>query len=395
MRIASICAAFAAPAIALSASSAEVVVYSPKDSGGVTLKAPSGALTYPAAWTGHRSVCAVPGASNDVFEAWTGGAAYAVGAPYGTSAGRAWPAVELTEYSPVMPRIDLRTGASDRAPTVAEYVDELYRIVREEAVTDADKDYNLQQLGWTTNNRYTVAAPQSGERVRVVRWVVDGQPACRLGFDAETVLDTRARRSDRAFLTEADILATGALDLDWDKLKSGVVDNFDIQNFGTPVTNVAYLVVIGDGKTAWDSLSDTNSAPRILDRVIERRFGHSRIAPTPVSGSFDGTAARIRFRIDGEGAGETRWGTTYTAFQVFARRQGAATNDWASGIQRLPAKDPATDVYAYTTDDAALAARLSSGKPYDWLCALYNAKYSDTPTAVSSNGLSSASIDIE
>lgn len=355
---------------------AEVVVYSPKDAGGFAVSGAGRVTAFPAPWTGHRSVCAVPGASNDVFEAWTGGGAYAVGAPYGTSAGRDWPAVELTGFSPVMPRIDLRTGATDRAPTVAEYVAELYRIVREADVTKADRDYALENLAWTSNHAYTVAAPQTGERVRIVRWALDGQPVYRLGLEPEAVLDTRARLPDRAFLTESDILATGALDLDWDRLKPDVLDSFDVQNCGAPVTNVAYLVVIGDGKPAWDTDTDVRSCPRILDRVIERRFEFRRTRPTPVGSSLSGGVASFSFRIDGEEGAVAKWGTSYTAFKVRVRRAGASSDAWTSGVRRLPAKDPTSGVYSFASADPALTNALSTAG-CTWQAALFNAKFSD------------------
>lgn len=362
-------------AAALLAPAAEVVVYSPQAES-LHVSGAGRATAYPAEWTGHRSVCAVPGGTNDAFEAWTGGAAYAVGNPYGTSAGRAHPAIDLTAYSPIVPRIDVSAGASDRAPAIAEYVAGLYRIVWDLTTTDAKRAEMLDLLEWTTRNRYEVATPRPVERVRIVRWVVDGQPVYHCGVKPEAVVDQKMLLSDRAFLTEADVLATGALDLDWEKLNADVVNNFSVMRGGLSVTNVAYLVVIGDGKTYWDTSSDTNSVPAVLDRVVERRYEFRRTRPAPVGSSLARGVASFSFRIDGEEPAVSRHGSSYTACRVRVRRAGASADAWTSGVRRLPAKDPASGVYTLSSSDPALTNALASGS-CTWSAALYNAKFAD------------------
>ncbi len=362
-------------AAALLAPAAEVVVYSPKAES-LHVSGAGRATAYPAEWTGHRSVCTVPGGTNDAFEAWTGGDAYSVGNPYGTSAGRAHPAIDLTAYSPIVPRIDVSTGASDRAPTIAAYVEGLYRIVWDLDITDDLRNNMLSDLVWTKMNRYEVAEPRPVERVRIVRWVVDGWPMYRHGVKPKAVVDQKMHLSNRAFLTEADVLATGALDIDWENLNSDVVNNFSVIRRGVAVTNVAYLVVIGDGKTYWEIPSDTNSVPAVLDRVVERRYEFRRTRPTPVGSSLARGVASFSFRIDGEEPAVSRYGSSYTACRVRVRRDGASDDAWTSGIQRIPAKDPASGVYTLSSSDPELANALASGS-CTWSAALYNAKFSD------------------
>ena len=362
-------------AAALLAPAAEVVVYSPQAES-LHVSGAGRSTAYPAEWTGHRSVCAVPGGTNDAFEAWTGGEAYTVGSPYGTSAGRAHPAIDLTAYSPIVPRIDVSTGASDRAPTIAEYVAGLYRIVWDLRTTDANRAKMLADLEWTKTHRHEVATPRPVERVRIVRWVVDGTPVYRYGVEPKAVVDQKMLLSNRAFLTEADVLATGALDLDWEKLKTDVLGNFAAIRYGCSITNVAYLVVIGDGKVYWEVDADTNSVPAVLDRVIERRYEFRRTRPTPVGSSLARGVASFSFRIDGEEPAVSRHGSSYTACRVRVRRAGATSDAWTSGVRRLPAKDPASDVYTISSSDAALTNALASGS-CTWSAALYNAKFSD------------------
>lgn len=359
---------------AVQASAAEVVVYSPRAES-LHVSGAGHTTAFPSAWTGHRSVCAVPGEPDDVFEAWTGGETYSVGNPCGTSAGRIHPAIDLTDFSPIFPRVNVLTGAADRAPTIGEYVEGLYDSVRQMSATLDEMDRLLIGLEWSRTNRYTVATPRLGDRVRVVRWLVDGQPIYRLGVKPDVIIDKTMTSANRAFLTEADVLATGALDLDWEKLQSDVVGNRQVIRYGCAVTNVAYLVVIGDGKVYWESIADTNSAPVVLDRVIERRYSLRRTRPTPVGSSLARGVASFSFRIDDDPA-VARYGQSYTACKVRVRRVGASVDVWTSGVLRLPARDPATDVYTLSSADAALTDALASDS-CTWSAAIYNSKFAN------------------
>lgn len=396
------------------ANAAEVAVYCPYSADGFTVSAPSGTRHFDASFTGRRAVVSLPDPTNAVIEAWTGSAAYSVGsALYGTSAGRGYPSLDLSRLSPLMPRLNLVSSATDRAKTIDGYAQMLRGFVYDMDLVDEARQYMLGQLEWLNTNRWTEASLDASSleqtRVRIVRWAVDGQPVYRIGVpgdgEFEVVFDKKMYLGNRAFLTEADILSTGGFDLDWDKLKSDVVDYFGVQDAGCPVTNVAYLVVIGDGKTYWTSENDTNSCPVVINRVVERKFSFRRTVPTPVLASFDGEYAQFKFQVD-EGAAapydpET---SSYTAFQVAVRESGATADAWKSGLKRLPAKLPGAKTYTFTTDDAALAAAVKGGKSYNWRCAVYNAKFPDDKyytnmdsdaTADCTNVWSSATLTLE
>ena len=298
--------------------------------------------------------------------------------------------VEIFDQSPILPRIDMLAAASgesgessgvaaDRGKTVTAYCEDLIRIIREAKITEAERDYALEKLKWTAANVWTGASLDVNDleqvRVRIVRWALDGQPVYRLGIEPETVLDQKMRLSNRAFLTEADILATGALDLDWDKLKSDVVDNFDVQNFGAPVTNMAYLVVIGDGKTAWDTETETNSAPVILNHVIERRYGFSQAVAEVYAPKSEGSivyASQPTFKWTVPGEVDSDY-TGYTAFRLQILPATGDTPVWDSGVRRLPPRD-SYGRYVWTAP-AYLGNDLEKSVNYRWRVAVLNAKY--------------------
>lgn len=305
--------------------------------------------------------------------------------------------VELFDQSPILPRINMLLAAggsssgssgssassdetADRGKSVREYCDGLVRIIQEATMTDAMRAECLAQLEWVNANAWTGASldPTSVEqtRVRIVRWLVDGQPIYRYGVKPETVVDQKMLLSNRAFLTEADVLATGALDLDWAKLNADVVNNFSVQRAGLAVTNVAYLVVIGDGKTYWDTASETNSSPVILDHVIERRYDFAHAVAEVDTPRNEGSvvyAARPTFKWTIPGEDDSAY-TGYTAFQIQVLPVDSDTPVWDSGVRRLPPRDSygryVWTAPAYAGDD------LEKSVNYRWRVAVLNAKFS-------------------
>jgi hypothetical protein len=387
--------ALAAAALALAASAADVVIYSPYCADGLTVSAPSGVYRYPASYTGHRAVVRLPDASGAKVEGWTGSGDFSVTAAYGTTAGRDADVLDLRLHSPVLPRLMLKTASQgnatslseigggsncegDRCRTVAEYYQGLKDVVLDLGLTDEARSNMLKQLIWVETNRACSAAVDANStettRVRIVRWAVDGQPVYRVGAEAEVVLDRRMLLSDRAFLTEADVLATGAFDLDWEKLKDEVVDYRGVQLAGCPVTNVAYLVVIGDGKTCWWSDTDTNSCPKILDRVIERRYSLAQAATAPVdtNATFRTTRPTLKWKVDAEDSPYTG----YTCFQLRLMDAGGATL-WTSDTTLLP-HEGADGVYAWRLPSAA-SSHLAAGTTYKWRVSVMNSKF-NTPS---------------
>ena len=292
--------------------------------------------------------------------------------------------VELLDHSPITPRIDMLTPSGDRGKSVTDYCDNLWRIINEARITEEERELLQERLKWTTKHLWNAAeldaAALEDVRVRVVRWVVDGNPVYRYLVSPEVVFDQKMRLSNRSFLSEADFLATGALDLDWDNLKSGVVDNINVQRGKLSVTNMAYLVVIGDGKTFWESDTDTNSVPVVLDWVIERRYSVERATPTPLNENAVVYTAQptLKWSIDGEDRTDY---TGYTAFKVkVASTDGAFC--WTSDFQRMP--PVGTDgAYAWNAPlfagdrPAGATGVFENGKTYTWSVSVYNSKFRD------------------
>ena len=298
--------------------------------------------------------------------------------------------VEIFDHSPILPRINMLAAASsgasgvasDRGKSVTDYCDGLIRAVMETEMMEENRRKELEKLQWVYTNVWTGASLDKlaleQTRVRIVRWLVDGQPVYRFGVKPETVLDQKMLLSNRTFLTEADILATGALDLDWEKLKTDVVDDFDVMRGGLSVTNVAYLVVIGDGKAYWDTAEDTNSSPIILDRVIERRYGFEQTQAVVVSPKTEASVvltARPTFKWSIPGEDDSAY-TGYTAFQLQVLPVGSDTPVWDSGIRRLPPRD-SLGRYVWTAP-VYLGNELEKSVNYRWRVAVLNAKF---PTA--------------
>lgn len=299
--------------------------------------------------------------------------------------------VEIFDHSPILPRIGMLAAAgassssgssglvADRGKSVTDYCDGLIRAVMETEMMEEKRLKELEQLQWIYTNVWTGASlnisATEQTRVRIVRWLVDGQPVYRLGVKPEVVLDQKMLLSNRAFLTEADILATGALDLDWKKLKEDVVDSRQVARYGCEVTNVAYLVVIGDGKAYWDSSEDVQSSPIILDRVIERRYGFEQAAAEVISPKAEASVvltSRPTFKWMIPDEDDSSY-TGYTAFQLQILPVGNDTPIWDSGVRRLPPRD-SRGRYVWTAP-AYLGNDLEKSMNYRWRVAVLNAKF--------------------
>ena len=385
-------------ALALSSAiAAEVVVYSPYDKDGFTIKAPSGTYHYDKSFTGRRAVVTIPDQTNAVLEAWTGSGDYtSADQAYGTNVGRDTLSLRLSYGSQVTPRIFFRSSAqgepttlaattaenadSDRAKTIGGYCAWMReQIVDADYVSDSDLSNRLSEIAWTYTNRVRVAAidmqAPRPTRVRIVRWAVDGNPLYRIGVEPEVVFDKKMTLANRAYLTEADILADGGFDLDWDKLKTGVVD---WAGANLSVTNVGYLVVIGDGRTYWNygiGEKDDKAAPVVLDRVIERRFALAQDVAVPFSpGDVDSVvyASHPTFKWSIQDEDDADYDGS-TAFCIQILNATGKTVVWDSGTQFLPPRDSygrySLEAPAYVGED------LQKSVSYQWRVSVMNAKF--------------------
>ena len=310
-----------------------------------------------------------------------GNGSYDVGEPFGFVQGvdvswrRRAVEVELFDTSPTMPRINLVQAASDRGKTVVEYYTELSnRIVNASAgLSPSAIEQDLSRLSWINEDAYESASLSADSllsvRVRVVRWLVDGYPVYQVDVPPRVVFDKYFNLSEHQTLTEADILADGDFDLDWKYLKSEVVNGLGPMIVQLPVNSVAYLVVVGEGATSWDS----NGTLNIVNQVIERNYDTVQAVAEVWSPKNEGSvvyAARPTFTWTIPGSGVQ---ASYTAFRIQILSEDESSVVWDSGAVALPPRD-SSGRYVWTAP-AYIGEKLQPSVNYRWRVSALNAKF--------------------
>lgn len=313
---------------------------------------------FPAAYTGHRSVCWLPGASSNMaFTAWVGGDVWQPGDPFGFTPAASpsnTQAIALTKATAITPRIELGGArSSDRV------------------VVSGSADYS----GMTNPpdiNQY---------HVRVVRYKYnstssDHNPEQSVGANSyRVVLDGRFDLDVRDFLHEGD-LVDGVFDLDWDFLSSDLGSR---SGFST-CASVSYAVLMGDDTFNQSSSTfPTNVVAHPL--LVTRRFERVHTVPTAVSCTTNAMSAAFAWRIDGEDAWASAFGTTYTAFCVRVYDTGEnVLHD--TGYRRMPPVGM-DGTYRWTAPAEWLADRSSWAT---WRVFTYNAKFKADDVGSSASG---------
>ena len=277
--------------------------------------------------------------------------------------------LELTDKSPVSARIALWKKADDSGVSIA----------------DAWKNNHTGDISDLVT---AVVEPEIGEDAsfvdyRIARWTVDGHPCVTTvsGFRPRVVASGKLNKADLGVLTEREILKDGALDLDWDSLQTDVVDSDAAILLGIDVTNVTYLVVVGEeGATGFAAQSETNAVTAYAN-VITRRFDKTQAKAEPCDTEILLQTAQPTFRwtISNESDWAKRHGSSYTAFALRVLDATGAVV-YTSGIQRMPAADR-EGVYSYTPPVYA-GCELTVGETYSWQVTVLNAKFHDLASAV-------------
>ena len=302
--------------------------------------------------------------------------------------------VELTDFNPITPRFDLWGGkdASDRSPTFS--VDDERFLPGAALHTDAN--WNVE-----SNLVNEVTAQGSLAHVRVVRFAINGYPIVPTwGKGLVDVVYDKTISADWARrFCELDFLGDGMFDIDWTDsftakvaTLSGTTRGVDgaagniagTIGSGTSITNMAYLVVIGDGDAMWERGTATN-AVNAHQIMITRCFDRARARPVAVAMSgMDGIqySARPTFtwRMDGEEEHVGRYGSSYTAFKLQVRQNDSSnTVIYDSGIQRAPVTD-AQGNFTWTAP-ICVGSMITNGliyatsSNYNWQVIMYNAKF--------------------
>ena len=293
--------------------------------------------------------------------------------------------VELTDFNPITPRMDLVAGSADRVDS-APFGD--YR--------------------WGSQSNQLAAAtavdPAFPTRVRVVRYAINGYPVVKFWGNglADVVYDKMWYNPSRK-LCELDFLQDGSYDIDWTDSftakvanENGETRNSDYGNIaqvvgaGTTITNIEYLVVIGDGPATWERGDDTNTVVTArVDRIV-RRFDYVRARPVPVALEGVQYSARptFKWRMSGEDELVSRFGSSYTAFRLQVLNRGSAVV-YDSGLLRAPKID-ADGNFTWTAPICA-GSMIGNGQSFDttgrysWQVTMYNAKFRATSWSASSD----------
>lgn len=271
--------------------------------------------TFPAEYTGHRSICHLVGATNATgFVAWVGGDTYSVGDPFGftpAQTGFGVQAIDLQRVCAASSRISLWADASDRKAWFGE---------------DSPLPSKKLSLSSRVTNELNVATLPTNDlvRVRVFRLCVDGYDVADLNEPCTVVLDRVFNRNERDFIFEGDILGGDVPDIDW----ANLAYDFSDKPTYVHITNLEYAVVFGDGEMRTPYVSHRSITAHPL--VISRRYEVERRVPTAIGMTGGANQATFRWRIDGEDPWASKFGSTYTAFRVFAYvdERVAARNMW-------------------------------------------------------------------
>lgn len=249
--------------------------------------------TFPASYTGHRSVCFLPGATDDMnLIAWVGGETFTPGDPFG--------------YSYVQ-------GGE-------EVGDQLY--IRAIELDTSHPSMMRKKLFTSETEQFVEKQPTGDEclRIRIVRSTIDGNPVSNYGVPSRTVLDKVFWRSAHDFISEADILAPGNFDLDFEYLASDIGSST-----GSPdVEDVGYDIFAGNGLSEANKIATFH---RLYDPVADQA--------TPVQ-LFPRNG--IVLKSDKLILKWTNKSQTYTACRFILRgsQNGSTVCVWSSGNVKMP-----------------------------------------------------------
>ena len=305
---------------------------------------------------------------------------YTAGEPYGCAVGvdvgwnYARAEIELTDTHPVSARICCITGAAGGAAAAGSTGG---------GSSDSTLGQSDRKVLWGTEHgdippEMLLVSQETGGKymhIRVVRTLIDGKDCTLYNVPARVVLDKEYLSVDSVrYLTEADFLANGALDIDWQDLAN---DLSKANVNGLAISNVTYRIVMGEGDV---SNSATNNCVGAFNRWFDSLSVYNASKPILLDDDQMITAVSPTFKwAIPNGLG------TYTAFRIEITGDGFA---WDSGFQRMPPRimDPGKDYkchYEWTApicvDDLVAingrTARFANDKRYAWRVTLANARF--------------------
>ena len=311
--------------------------------------------------------------------------------------------VELTETSAITPRMKLWEDGNDRDTTIDGTLNALLNdrtignqfVLARDATNAEEQAAIVASIKQALSNRVQhVLAQKDKVRVRVVRYGIDDMFAYMAGvytsglgkgFEQRVVMDKEFDRSGRDYVNEADFLGPDAFDIDWGTMDGEIVDASGnpisgAKRAGLNITNMTYLVVIGDGAQDFRGSGDTNTVVYAAGAVA-RRFESKKSRPVVenVEAICYGARPTFRWSIPTEEPFAKRFGTSYTAFKLQVWSADGVTKIYDSGVRRAPTQDR-DGVFSWTADlsagDLTKEVKIfNTPGNYMWSVAMYNAKF--------------------
>lgn len=312
---------------------------------------------------------------------------YTAGEPFGVVRGVdvGWQGakftVELTETVAITPRVKLWDGTSDRdtyidEPTYGEY-DSRNPTVGSNVVSGLNLNLQLPK--------------NESVRIRVVRYAVDGFYTYSCGVPNRVVLDRYFEKDVCDTLCESDFLSDGKFDIDWDDLKSEVCS--PLAGYHYDVTNMSYLIVIGNGPAGFTRTYQTNEADRVTALasaadpakalLVTRRFEKTWSKPKAIGlkeGSIlYGSRPTFVWSMPNESAYAKRFGSSYTAFRIQVVNTDTDELVWISDVLKTPVQDKDGNFTwvapFYVGDQTPSGQVFAKAGNYEWYVAMYNSKF--------------------
>lgn len=352
-----------------------------------------------------------------IIEAWideTGDGKFAPGEPYGCTrkvhlAASATPErldIELTEVSPSIVRMDLAKVIAGMPPASARpsgdppdpypvsgsdfatlaaatdrgrwgstpIIDEFIFSNNENPHSVFMKMLGLRCAGVEPAQYPGTDAPSDAPlltRIRVVRNMINTAYDNGATSYSKALLDCYFNLSVRSTLTEADLLATDELDLDFGTI------NLAYNGLNVPtstLTRVSYRIIIGDGDVG-ERESDSNNLPILFTNRFEKLARQTGTVhdPTLVNAEYTGRPTFLWTH-------ENTIGKEYPAFilRIYSD-DGKVSKVYDSGILRAPVRD-AQGRYSWTApiaagDTTGEGVTLHTGTTYYWAVSMLDAKY--------------------
>ena len=286
-----------------------------------------------------------------------GDGAYTAGEPFGTASGvdvgwyrTANTIIELSDTSPVMPRITLGSVNADR-----KVIDgDAGRVTLAAAPSD--------EAASSSSGEGETVAPAGAQRstYRIVRTAINGEETA----SRQTVFSRTLSLANRSYLYEGDVIAAGRLGLDWGSLATSVRRlGLDLEKINTVEYALERMSVDSNGVA---------SATELLRFVTTYNALRGKAVPVAPKGGQVVCSAKPVFKW-------TSSDSTMTAFRLQVR---VADGDivYDSGDRRLPGSIDGEYVFSpelyanfAVTNGASVFA---DGADYQWRIALMNSKFS-------------------